>query len=271
MYPVREEAGDPEQIYDRDLLLFGPLRERVLEAWQVQRYGAKVFGDSDSISLYGMRPDEWFARGMRILGRTVVECTRDELAQVVAADVAAMAAATTSSPPPLVLDPFAGSGNTLFWLQQTIPRSTAVGFEIDPVIAEHTTHNLSLTDASIEIVNVDYVDGLRSVEAPAEQLIVVYVAPPWGHAFDPDTGLDLGGTEPPVGEIVDVVVDRLSGHRLLIAVQAFERLNSETLREVTARFEWSFVHTYGINPPGRNPALVLGTRGWTPASNPLSD
>ena len=53
-------------------------------------------------------------------------------------------------------------------------------------------------------------------------------------------------------------------------MQAFERMNTEALADVTSRFEWSFVHTYAINPPGRNPALVLGTRGWTPPANPLT-
>jgi hypothetical protein len=269
MVPVRQEASGPDQVYDRDFVLFGPLRETVLDLWQVQQYGAHMFGDADSISLYGMRPDQWCARGVRLLGRTVVECTRDELARVIAGDVAALAAVAPASPPALVLDPFAGSGNTLYWLQRMIPGSTGVGFEIDPVIGGHTSHNLALVDAPIDVVNSDYAEGLRSVEARADQLIVVFVAPPWGHAFDPDTGLDLGGTEPPIGEIVDIVAERLAGHRLLIAVQAFERLDSAALDDVTARFDWSFVHRYDINPPGRNPALVLGTLGWMPESNPL--
>jgi hypothetical protein len=266
---VRQDAGDPDQVYDRDFVLFGPFRESVLELWQVQRYGAEMFGDPDSISLYGMRPDEWTALGVRLLGRTVVECTRDDLARVIAADVAALTAAAPSSPPPLVLDPFGGSGNTLFWLQQMIPGSSGVGFEVDPVIAEHTAHNLSLVNAPIDLVNVDFAEGLRSVDVPSEQLIVVYIAPPWGHAFDPDVGLDLGRTEPPCDEIVDVVAERLAGRRLLIAVQAFEHLNPQTLADMTARFDWSFVHTYSINAPGKNPALVLGTYGWKPSSNPL--
>jgi hypothetical protein len=270
MVPVRQEADGPDQVYDRDFVLFGPLRETVLELWQVQQYGATTFGDPDSISLFGMRPDEWCARGVRLLGRTVVECTRDDLARVIAADVAALAAVAPDARGPLVVDPFAGSGNTLYWLQRMIPGSAGIGFEIDPMIAGHTRRNLSIADAPVDLVNADYAVGLRSVDVPDDQLVVVFIAPPWGHAFDPAEGLDVSRTEPPVGEIVDIVIERLTGHRLLIAVQAFERLDQDALDDVTGRFEWSFVHTYALNPPGRNPALVLGTRGWTPPSNPLA-
>jgi hypothetical protein len=266
---VRQEAGGPDQLYDRDLVLFGPLRDKILELSQVKAYGAQTFGDPDAISLYGLRPDDWHARGIRLMGRTVVECTRDDLAREISEDVAALVSVAPITTPTLVLDPFAGSGNTLFWLQKAIASSVGIGFEIDPVIAEHTARNLVLAGTPVDVVNVDYTDGLRSIDSPREQLIVVFVAPPWGHAFDPDRGLDLDHTEPPVGEIVDVVTGCLADHRLLMAVQAFERLDDGGLEALTARFDWSYVHTYALNPPGKNPALVLGTRRWTPSSNPL--
>ena len=70
---MRKDADGPdgrEPVYDRDFVLFGPYRERVLELWQVERYGAEAFGHSDAISLYGMRPADWHARGIRLMGRT---------------------------------------------------------------------------------------------------------------------------------------------------------------------------------------------------------
>jgi len=66
--------------YDRHLLLLGPKRYQVLELWEVERYGADSFGDPDYVALFGMRPAEWLAQGIRLLGRTAVECMRDALA-----------------------------------------------------------------------------------------------------------------------------------------------------------------------------------------------
>lgn len=272
---MREDADgsdDRHQVYDREFVLFGPYRDKVLELWQVQRYGTEMFGHPDAISLYGMHPADWHARGIRVMGRTAVECTRDDLAKVIAADVAALVAEAGTGPAraTLIIDPFGGSANTLYWLQRMIPGSTGVGFEIDLVIGEHTAHNLALVGAPLSLIGVDYQQGITSIEPAPGQLVVVYVAPPWGHAFDPASGLDLGHTEPPVDEIVDVVTRALPDNPMLIAVQAFERLDGPSLEDVRARFDWSYVHTYTLNKPGRNPALVLGTRGWTPATNPFA-
>jgi hypothetical protein len=119
-------------------------------------------------------------------------------------------------------------------------------------------------------VDVDYASGLAALTPRADQLVVVYVAPPWGHAFDPARGLDLGRTEPPIIDIVDVVTRSLPDSPLLVAVQAFERLDAAPLDDLRSHFDWSYLHTYALNEPGRNPALVLGTCRWTPAANPLS-
>ncbi len=75
--------------YDRRLLLDEPKRNVELTLTEVERYGIDAFGDPDYVSLYGLAPGDWFARGVRILGRTAVECTRDRLADRIAADVAA--------------------------------------------------------------------------------------------------------------------------------------------------------------------------------------
>src|ERR1700730_3913119 len=96
----------PGQRYDRQLLLHGPKRDAVLELWEVRRYGMDTYGDADYVSVYGLRPADWYARGVRLLGRSTVECTRDSLAETIATDVASVAATAAQSSGPLVLDPF---------------------------------------------------------------------------------------------------------------------------------------------------------------------
>src|ERR1700750_2682140 len=73
------EAGQPgKQAYDRWFLL-GEKRNELLALWEVERYGRDNFGDPDYVAIYGLAPREWYARGVRILGRTGGECTRGRL------------------------------------------------------------------------------------------------------------------------------------------------------------------------------------------------
>ena len=53
------------------------MRSQVLALSEVQQYGSDSFADPEYVSLYGLAPTAWYARGVRILGRTAVECTRD--------------------------------------------------------------------------------------------------------------------------------------------------------------------------------------------------
>jgi hypothetical protein len=73
--------SDQPTLYERELLLLGAKRNAVLELWEVERYGSDSYGDGDYVSIYGMRPADWYARGARLLGRTAVECTRDRVAR----------------------------------------------------------------------------------------------------------------------------------------------------------------------------------------------
>src|ERR1700722_3409063 len=63
-------------LYDRALLLHGPKRNEILTLDEVGQYGIDSFSDVDYLSIYGLKPAEWYARGIRLLGRTAVECTR---------------------------------------------------------------------------------------------------------------------------------------------------------------------------------------------------
>ena len=66
--------------YDRQLILSGVKRNTVLNLSEIQAYGSDSYGDADYVCIFGMRPADWYAKGIRLLGRTAVECTRDDLA-----------------------------------------------------------------------------------------------------------------------------------------------------------------------------------------------
>ena len=57
-----------QRFYDRQLLL-GAKRNALLELWEVQQYGIDSNNDADYVSIYGMRPPDWYAQGIRLLGR----------------------------------------------------------------------------------------------------------------------------------------------------------------------------------------------------------
>jgi len=258
------DADHPgKRVYDRSLLL-GEKRYDVLTLPEVQQYGRDNFSDPDFLSLYGCGPHEWYARGARILGRTAIECTRDRLAGLIGRDIAAVARITPAATP-AVVDLFAGSGNTLYWIKRHAGAGRGIGFEIDDTVFELTRNNLSVMGLDIELIHDGYQHGLPTLGELDESLLIVFVAPPWGDALRGGSVLDLRGTQPPVAEVIDVTTGVFGSRKLLFAVQLFENVEPGSLADVTARFPWSATKVYDINPPGRNAGLLLATWGWTAA------
>ena len=249
--------------YGRELLLHGEKRNAVLDLPEIQRFGIDSYGDAAYVSIYGLQPAQWYTRGIRLLGRTAVECTRDALASAIGQDVAALVG---DSPQAHVVDLFAGSGNTLYWLLRHLPGAHGLGFELDSGVFELTRRNLAIMGLPIEVLNIDYVAGLSRINAAPGSLLVVFVAPPWGKALDPVNGLDLRRTEPSVTAIVDQLQRAFAHCRLVCAIQTHESIQPESLTELQARFEWQTLRMYSLNAPGQNHGIVLSTIGWKPPS-----
>jgi hypothetical protein len=247
-------------VYDRWFLL-GEKRNELLALWEVQQYGRDGFGDPDYVSIYGLKPDEWYERGVRILGRTAVECTRDRLADLIGRDIAAVARTAPASP--TVVDLFAGSANTLYWIKRRVGARRAIGFEVDDAVFELARRNIAIMGLGIDLRHDGYQHGLQALGEPGEDPVIVFVAPPWGHALSEGSGLDLRRTQPPVAEVIDVTTAAFGSHRLLFAIQVFQTVEPGSLAEVTARFPWSALKVYDVNAPGQNHGLLLATQGWT--------
>jgi hypothetical protein len=263
-FPLTDSLGRVKEgrtpIHDRDLLLHGPKRNAVLDLSEVERYGADSFGDEDYVSIYGMRPAEWFAKGIRLLGRTAVECTRDVLADAIGKDIASVAGKTGRAGGALVIDPFAGSANTLVGILRRLPGASGMGFELDSAVFRLTAKNLALLSAPIDLRNVDYLAGLEHIAVPAGQLVVLFIAPPWGRALSKAAGLDLRRTTPPILEVADVLLDRFKRNPMICAVQVHERVEARSLAELKRRFSGSSLHIYDLNQRGENHGILLGRR-----------
>jgi hypothetical protein len=232
--------------YDRAYLLHGAKRNEILTLDEVRRYGADSFSDDDYLSLYGMKPAEWHARGIRLLGRTAVECTRDILGDRIA------------------IDPFAGSCNTLYWILRHVPSSQGLAFELDPQVFELTSRNISALDRSIVLEHGDFLASLDRRDLPAGHALIVFVAPPWGTALDEVAGLDLRRTEPPITGIIGRIARRYPDRRILFAIQVYEKVEAASLAELERSLDWSRLLVYDFNVSGRNHGILLGTKGWKP-------
>jgi hypothetical protein len=250
-------------VHDRALLLHGAKRNQVLTLEEVEQYGRDSFGDAEYVSLYGLRPREWYARGARILGRTAVECTRDVLADAIARTIVANIARLAPATGILAIDPFAGSCNTLSWILEHVQGSEGLAFELDPLVFELTRRNLALMQRPIELLEGAYPSLLDSRPLPSDRALLFFIAPPWGTAFDEKRGrLDLRRTTPPVTEILAALSARYPNQPLLFAVQLYEKLEPASFHEAAALMDRAKFQKYGLDAPGRNHGLLVGVRGW---------
>ena len=250
--------------HDRAYMLGDAKRNDILTLSEVRRYGSDSFSDPDYVTLYGLKPADWYARGVRLLARTAVECTRDALADRIGRDVAAAAGDAPSVRGSILVDPFAGSANTLYWLaSHAHPRRTA-GFELDARVFETTRRNLTILGIDAELLQAGHEAGLGDLRVGENELLIVFVAPPWGDALDEASGLDLRRTQPPVPAIVDLLARTFSHRKVLLAVQVHESALRDSIIDVSSRCLWSTLVVYDINARGQNHGILLGSLGWSP-------
>jgi hypothetical protein len=248
--------------YDRDFLLSPAKRNQIVELWEVEKFGRDSFGDAGAVSLYGMTPAQWYARGVRILARTTLEAVRDPLGDRIGEDVARVAARAPRGSVFGVVDPFAGSCNGLFWILRRLPGAEGLGFEFEQAIFDMSARNIASLGASIRLVHGDYRQLLGQHRFPEGQHIVAFLAPPWADALSAEAGLDLGRTKPPIENIVDDFERIYPNNPILYVTEVHERLVPEPVAALRARFEWSELNVYDIPGPTGRHGVLLGAMRW---------
>lgn len=255
-----DDGGAPR--YDRDFLLSPGKRNQIVDLWEVEKFGRDSFGDPDAVSLYGMRPAEWFAKGVRILARTLLEAVRDPLGTRIGADVASVAATARPGAMFGVVDCFAGSCNGLWSILRHLPGTEGIGIEFEPAIFEMSIRNIASLQAPIRLFNGDYRSLLGEHRFPAGHHVITFLAPPWADALSSETGLDLGRTKPPIREIIEDFERVYPLNPMLYVIELHERLVPEPLAELRAGFEWSKLNIYDLAGPTGRHGVLLGTRRW---------
>jgi len=257
-------SGDSKPVYDRTLLLHSPKRDKVLTLEEVRQYGIDSFSDPDYVRIYGMAPTAWYGQGIRLLGRTAVECTRDALANRIGRDIASIVATLPKPARFIFIDPFAGSCNTLYWILRYVPNSQGIACEFDRQVYELTKRNIAGLDRTIDLQHGDYQSLLADRQLPPDQGLIFFIAPPWGTALDEAAGLDLRRTTPPITDIFGFIKKTYPRQRVLLTTQVYEKLNQTSLRDVQALLDWSDLRVYDLNDAGKNHGILLGTSGWKP-------
>jgi hypothetical protein len=253
---------DTNRKYDRDFLLSPKKRNQLIELWEVEKYGRDCFNDPNHVHLYGMPPKEWYERGVRILARTCLEAVTDPLGNKIGGDIAEVVARAPCERAVGVVDPFAGSCNGLYAILRHLPGAKGIGFEVESAVFDLTTRNIAHLKAPIELFRGSYKDLIGSRRHPADHLIVVFLGPPWGDALQPDTGLHLDRTKPPILEIVRDF-ERVYGAQPVLYVTEVHEVNEpKALKAVEATFDWSDLRIYDVNAPGLQHGILLGTCRW---------
>jgi hypothetical protein len=257
-------SQSPEPKYDRDFLLSPEKRNELVDLWEVEKYGRDCFGDADHVHLYGMSPRERWERGVRILARTCLEAVKDPLGHAIGRDVAKVIARATGALKVGVIDPFAGSCNGLYCMLRHLPDATGIGFEVEQSVYDLTMRNIAHLNAPIDLVFGSYKNHLASRRHPVDHLIVVFLAPPWGDALHPVTGLHLDRTKPPILEIVRDFEQVYGSQPTLYVTEVHEVNEPIALNTVRSAFDWDDLRLYDVNVPGLQHGILLGTRRWSP-------
>jgi hypothetical protein len=237
--PAKPEPLKPYLDVRREYLT-PPLSTRKLGLREVRRAAGRLGnGDRNDLRLFGMSTVAWYALGIRIVGRTVIEATRDPQAVFLARAVAATLRAGAHEVRE-VIDPFVGSGNVLYHLVKETRASHGVGIELDPVISRLTTHNFDVMRRRMRLrgteIRIQAGDWSQSGAFTGEHSTLFYVSPPWGDAFSA-TGLDLRATEPPIMEILGQIEQSTGDGSVFAAIATFPKVVEESVREVVATYK----------------------------------
>jgi 16S rRNA G966 N2-methylase RsmD len=211
--------------------LLGAARTRALTGDELVQAGRVLYGRPDGLSVYGVPASQMALRGLRLLGRTTIECSVDEHCAPFAEALAVCLGDEPRLTPGFVADLFCGSGNFGWHLGNRLDLPVFAA-ELDPSVYAATRHNFHAMDITVDLSQTDYRDLLNKLPACSPGDIYV-VDPPWGHALT-ERGLNLEATSPPVPEILTAIHASRTGQPCLIVIQTMtmksrDHITHETL------------------------------------------
>jgi hypothetical protein len=237
---LEERAAPPASYFSaRERLLQPPLSGQRLTLRGVRKAGWDLAGNPNELSIYGMKPLAWYAIGIRILGRTAVELTRDAHAEFIGRSLATTISAAAVQIRD-VIDPFAGSGNTLFHIAKAVGAKVAIGLDANREIAGLTRRNFSRLKLTMRLWGIDTAiaaeNWTAAVDLMQDKPTLIFISPPWGEAFS-TAGLDLTKTRPPVLEILEKLSRGVRRAPVFVAIHTYPKMIETSVDEIKRRYE----------------------------------
>lgn len=245
---------DSEQI--RNYLLFSPKKENILTLEEILHVEKNYYGEEDLLSLYGLTPKLYYSKGIRILGRTAIECTVDIQAKEFAKTASHICHLFFPNSFPIVIDLFAGSGNTLFHIASKLKAITSLGFEKNFQLFHKTKSNFNLINFKCEWVHGDSLELISQYTFDTSTPLVFIISPPWGTGFDFKKGLDLQKTSPPIPHILLHLLNIFKYHPTYFFIQVYQKLVAESLAPINCMFNYSFLEVKHVMKEGMNTGLL---------------
>lgn len=231
--------------------LLGAARTRVLTGDELVQAGRLIYGRPEELSVYGVPAPQMAGRGLRLLGRTTIECSVDGHCVDFAEALAARLDDEPQMTPGFVADLFCGSGNFGWHLGKRLGLPVFAA-ELDPAVYAATRHNFQVMGINVHLSHTDYRDLLEKL--PSHRPGDIYVVePPWSDALT-ERGLNLEATSPPVPEILAAIQASRTSQPFLIVVQTIIIKSSDQItHESLARCFRDARHLASITPPATLP------------------
>ncbi len=223
----------------RQQYLSPPLSTRKLRLRETRQAAGRLSGDRNDLRLFGLSTIAWYLLGVRIVGRSVIEATRDPQARFLARAVA-QTLREHGHEISDVIDPFVGSGNVLYHLVKETGAKRGIGVELDPAICRLTSRNFEVMRRSLQLRGVEIRihpgDWSLCRAFLGERPTLIHIGPPWGDAFTAE-GLDLRATQPPIKAILAEIEQAAGDAPIFAAISAFPKVVAESVSEILAGYK----------------------------------
>ncbi|MEV8312406.1 class I SAM-dependent methyltransferase [Streptomyces flavidovirens] len=206
------------------------------------------------MSLYGIPAPAMESAGVRVHGRTAVECCVDRHAMTVGRAVYGLQLPPQPLPP-LVLDLFCGSGNLGYWISRCLG-VPAYAAELDTDVHDATRHNLRLVGADVRLRRADYRELLGSLSPRGPWDVCVLDPPP---PEDPaGRAVDAEAPGPSLAQVLDDIRSARADRPCVVVVRTTDAMADDSPQErfASARHLCA-VAPEPASPPGFNTAFHL--------------
>jgi 16S rRNA G966 N2-methylase RsmD len=232
-------------------------QSRVLSLDEILFISRSYYGDEGLLSLFGKKPKSFYNMGIRILGRSAIECSIDAHSIGMAKSIKKLKRAFFPREEAVILDLFLGSGNLLYHSAKALGFPPAIGIENNKEIYIHTKNNLKIMGDRCQVFFGNSLNYIKKMNFPDNKPLIVLIAPPWGQALSFEDGLDLLKTSPPVDEIIASVKHTFSKQRLIFVIQTYEKLVRNSVKCITDQFTYSNEEIIPSIGEGLNTGLLV--------------